>query len=69
MVCYHEMIHRDDNGDNHYTLVHSEDFEFYEKMGTEKDIISIGNEILAIDKFCDEDLLELLETNYREIDL
>ena len=68
MVCYHEIIHTDE-ADNYYTLVHSEDFEFYEKVGTEKHQIPIGNKILRIEKFCDEDLLELLETNYRSIDL
>lgn len=68
MVCYHEIIHTD-GPDTRFTLVHSEDFEDYEASGTVKDLVPIGNKILETNEYCSEDLLQLMEENYREIQL
>ena len=68
MVCYHEIIHTD-GLDTSFALVHSEDFEAYEGAGTVKDLVPIGNKILETNEYCNEDLLQLMEENYREIQL
>ena len=74
MVCYHEIIHEDGGQMANYReprflLVHSEDFEFYEEAGTVKDLVPIGHKIIQTKQYCSEDLLQLMEENYREIQL
>ena len=79
MVCYYEIIHK--RGDeNYFTLVNSDEFEnrlsgrtgsssWIKKYATAKEYIPPADKIEGrrISKYCDDELLELLEENYEVI--
>ncbi len=64
MVCYHEIISSNGN-DTNFTLLHEDEFDG--TMKEAKDHVIVGSKIEEINIFCDDDLLELLDSDYREI--
>ena len=64
MVCYHEIISSNGN-DTNYALLHEDEFDG--TMKEAKDHVLVGSKIQAIYTHCNEDLLDLLESEYREI--
>ena len=64
MVCYHEIISSNGN-DTNYALLHEEDFDG--SMKEAKDHVLVGSKIEEIYTHCNEDLLDILDSDYREI--